>query len=88
MKKSLFCCVLVLFILGAYGMVFAHYGMIIPSDSMVMQGERFVRGKKTIDRITWTPDSDDSVRQHWQQSTDRGQTWVSVFDGRYTRVDE
>lgn len=39
MKKSLFCCVLGLFILGAYGMVFAHYGMIIPSDSMVMQGE-------------------------------------------------
>lgn len=58
------------------------------NGSMVMQGERFVRGKKTIDRITWTPDSDDSVRQHWQQSTDRGQTWVSVFDGRYTRVDE
>lgn len=39
MKKSLFCCVLGLFILGAYGMVFAHYGMIVPSDSMVMQGE-------------------------------------------------
>ena len=39
MKKSLFCCVLGLFILGAYGMAFAHYGMIIPSDSMVMQGE-------------------------------------------------
>ena len=39
MKKSLFCCVLGLFILSAYGMVFAHYGMIIPSDSMVMQGE-------------------------------------------------
>jgi len=39
MKKLLFCCVLGLFILGAYGMVFAHYGMIIPSDSMVMQGE-------------------------------------------------
>jgi cobalt/nickel transport protein len=39
MKKSLFCCVLGLFVLGAYGIAFAHFGMIIPSDSMVMQGE-------------------------------------------------
>jgi len=39
MKKTLFCCVLGLFILGAYEMAFAHYGMVIPSDSMVMQGE-------------------------------------------------
>jgi len=38
-KKTVFCCVLGLFILGAYGIALAHYGMIIPSDSMVMQGE-------------------------------------------------
>ena len=39
MKKSLFCCALGLFVLGAYGIAFAHFGMIIPTDSMVMQGE-------------------------------------------------
>lgn len=58
------------------------------NGSMVLEGERFVRGRKTIDRITWTPDDDGSVRQHWEQSTDRGQNWASVFDGRYTRVEE
>jgi len=39
MKKTVFCCVLGLFVLSAYGIAFAHYGMVIPSDSMVMQGE-------------------------------------------------
>ena len=39
MKKSVFCCVLGLFVMGAYGIAFAHYGMIIPSDNMVMQDE-------------------------------------------------
>ena len=39
MKKSLFCCVLGLFVLAVWGIAFAHYGMVIPSDSMVMQGE-------------------------------------------------
>jgi hypothetical protein len=39
-------------------------------------------------RITWTPGPDGSVRQHWQQSQDGGDTWETVFDGRYVPRDE
>jgi len=39
MKKSVGCLMIVMFLVGAYGMAYAHFGMVIPSDSMVMQGE-------------------------------------------------
>ena len=35
-------------------------------------------------RITWTPDGE-GVRQLWESSKDDGQTWQTVFDGRYRR---
>lgn len=38
-----------------------------------------------INRITWTPMEDGSVRQHWQASEDGGKTWTTVFDGLYVR---
>ena len=50
---------------------------------MVMSGE-VLSGQ--IERITWTPLTDGNVRQHWQQSTDQGETWVTVFDGMYQPV--
>ncbi len=42
MKKSIVCFLIVMFVLGVYGMASAHFGMVIPSDSMVMQGDRKV----------------------------------------------
>jgi hypothetical protein len=38
-----------------------------------------------INRITWTPNADGSVRQHWQASQDGGKTWSTVFDGLYVK---
>lgn len=38
-------------------------------------------------RITWTPNPDDTVRQRWEQSSDGGATWTTVFDGLYARRD-
>src|SRR5258706_780631 len=38
-----------------------------------------------LDRITWTPNPDGTVRQLWDQSQDAGRTWKVVFDGLYTR---
>jgi hypothetical protein len=38
-----------------------------------------------IDRITWTPNPNGTVRQLWDQSQDAGRTWKVVFDGLYTR---
>jgi cobalt/nickel transport protein len=42
MKKLTVCLIMSLFLVGVYGMASAHYGMVIPSDSMVMQGENKV----------------------------------------------
>jgi cobalt/nickel transport protein len=39
MKKSVFFLMPVLFVLGAHATAFAHFGMVIPSDSMIMQGD-------------------------------------------------
>ena len=42
----------------------------------------------TINRVTWTPNDDGSVRQFWESSTDDGETWSVAFDGLYTpRID-
>jgi hypothetical protein len=38
-----------------------------------------------IQRITWTPLDGGRVRQHWESSSDGGKTWVTAFDGLYTR---
>ncbi len=45
-------------------------------------------GKKDplrVNEITWTPNADGSVRQHWRSSTDAGKTRQTVFDGKYVR---
>ena len=39
-----------------------------------------------VQRITWTPAADGSVRQLWESSGDGGKIWTVVFDGRYVRM--
>jgi hypothetical protein len=54
---------------------------------MVMEAEHSdSTGRVTVERITWTPIARDTVRQHWERSTDGRKTWVGSFDGRYVRV--
>lgn len=36
-------------------------------------------------RITWTPNDDGSVTQHWQTSNDAGTTWKTAFLGTYRK---
>jgi hypothetical protein len=43
-------------------------------------------GGSHVDRITWTPNDDGTVRQHWETSEDAGTTWTTSFDGRYERT--
>lgn len=53
--------------------------------SMVLEGEtRDEKGQATRHRITWTPNADGTVRQHWQSTDARGQ-WTTAFDGLYSR---
>jgi hypothetical protein len=59
----------------------------VKNGSMVLAGPRIGRlGKTVIDRITFTPRPDGSVRQWWQASRDAGKTWKTVFDGIYRRA--
>lgn len=54
---------------------------------MVLQGKRpDADGNNVIHRISWTPNADSSVRQHWETSTD-GETWVTAFDGLYVKTE-
>lgn len=53
--------------------------------AMVLEGKRPTRDGKgdIIDRITWTPNADGTVRQFWQISKDGGKSWEAAFDGLY-----
>jgi protein-tyrosine-phosphatase len=57
----------------------------LQGSSMVLEGEtRAENGQVTKHRITWTPNANGSVRQHWE-STDAKGEWSTAFDGLYTR---
>ena len=53
--------------------------------SMVLEGSTVGDdGKAVRHRITFTPNANGSVRQHWE-STDATGAWTTAFDGTYTR---
>lgn len=56
------------------------------NGEMVFEGERRLRdGTRQLERITWTPNADGTIRQHWQASPNAGMRWTTVFDGLYRR---
>lgn len=53
--------------------------------SMVLEGQTVgADGQLTKHRITWTPNADGSVRQHWESTDGKGH-WSTAFDGTYSR---
>lgn len=54
--------------------------------SMVLEGQLIEDGTFQLQRITWTPAGDGSVRQVWEQSADGGATWTTAFDGIYRKA--
>jgi hypothetical protein len=53
--------------------------------SMVLEGQKVEADGRVIrHRITWTPNDDGTVRQHWE-SADGTDQWTTVFDGTYKR---
>lgn len=72
------------FWVGAGGGVLELSGALVDGQ-MTLQGEHVVGGTPTVEKITWTPNADGSVRQHWEQSTDGGKTWTTAFDGLYRK---
>lgn len=72
------------FWVGAGGGVLELAGGLVGKD-MVLVGEHGVGGARLTEKITWTPNADGSVRQHWEQSKDGGKTWTTAFDGLYRK---
>ncbi len=72
------------FWIGSGGGVLELAGQLVRGE-MVLVGDHIVAGRQISERITWTPNADGTVRQHWEQSADRGATWTTVFDGRYRK---
>jgi hypothetical protein len=54
-------------------------------QSMVMFGFSQNKNQRILNKISWTPNKDGTVRQHWQISSDNGKTWSTTFDGIYTK---
>ncbi len=42
-------------------------------------------GEELEYKFTFFHLNDDHIRQHWEQSSDAGETWVTIFDGHYRR---
>ena len=55
---------------------------------MVMSGDRLKNGETVTDRISWTDNSDGTVRQLWELSEDGGKSWQALFDGQYRPVQD
>lgn len=55
------------------------------STGMVLVGETRTGDTVRTHRIRWFRESGGTVRQQWDASTDWGQSWKRLFDGRYTR---
>ncbi len=70
------------FWIGSSGSVLELAGGLV-DGKMVLAGEHEAGGRRVREKITWTPNSDGSVRQLWEQSTDAGRTWTVAFDGWY-----
>jgi hypothetical protein len=58
------------------------------NNKMVMENEDTRNDGKTItkNKITWFKNTDGTVRQLWEQSTDGGKNWMAVFDGLYKKA--
>lgn len=56
------------------------------NGAMVLEGDSIEDGKVVLNRITWTHRPGGTVKQLWENSTDNGKSWKSVFDGTYRPV--
>lgn len=59
----------------------------LEGEKMVLYSEEMKsrEGDPYINRITWSPYPDGSVRQHWEISKDEGRSWSTLFDGIYRK---
>ena len=58
---------------------------VFDNGRMVLMDEPKLNPKNQlqINKITWSPNADGSVRQHWEVTVDLGISWTTLFDGLY-----
>jgi len=71
---------------GDRGLVLRLEG-VLRDGSMVLEGATARPDGASLQRITWTPAADGSVRQLWETSEDDGKTWTVSFDGTYREIE-
>lgn len=75
------------FWVGSGGAILELRGGLDAQGRMVITGQSPApQGGTRLNRITYTPNADGTVRQHWEISADGGVTWSTSFDGLYHRV--
>jgi len=56
----------------------------IKDGRMILQSDPWMTpGGSILQRITWSKEPDEAVRQLWESSSDNGKTWTVAFDGHY-----
>lgn len=65
--------------------LFVH-GTVTAGKAQLSGPSRGPHGEATLDRITIVRMTANDLEQTWQQSTDGGTTWTTVFKGRYSRA--
>ncbi len=58
----------------------------LKDDKMILQNHINTEKGTLSNKISWQKNADNTVRQTWQQSTDKGKTWKTVFDGDYKPI--
>ena len=71
---------------GQGGLLLIEGGL--DGEDMVLSGRRPSSKDPSVEvlhEVRWTPLDDGRVRQHWRASKDDGKTWVTLFDGYYSK---
>ncbi|MBS0373910.1 MAG: hypothetical protein JSR73_04985 [Proteobacteria bacterium] len=66
------------------GTLYLDGGLVGPA--MVLEGTTPGPTGVVHERITWTPNPDGTVRQHWEQRSEGSSAWRTSFDGLYRRM--
>lgn len=78
---------------GKWKQVWIGLGLLLHMEGGMQDGGMRLEGplqylgqdRTTLLRGTWTASPDGGLRQHFEESEDGGVTWVTWFDGHYTR---
>jgi hypothetical protein len=58
----------------------------LEGNVMVLSGKHLgTEGKPIVHKISYTPEENSVVKQHWEVSNDNGDNWQDIFIGYYKK---